>query len=160
MKMKTSTFNSPVSKNDIVKRIIFLNGKTLIFFMAIFTIFLFGSCAKKIIFPISSVVPAAQGTILFKTDKNSNYSIDLSVKHLASPDRLSPARKCYVVWIETTNNGVINLGQLQISKNMSGNLKTISSFKPTTIFITAEDDPTIKEPGMDIVLRSESFDLK
>lgn len=158
--MKTSTFTSPSSKKNIGKRLICLNGKTLIFFMAAFTIFAFGSCAKKIVFPVSPTEPAAQGTILFKTDKNGNYAIDLTVKHLANPDRLTPARKCYVVWIETSQNGVINLGQLHISKNMGGSLKTISSFKPTTIFITAEDDPTTKEPGQETVLRSESFNLK
>ena len=158
--MKTSTFTSPFSKINLGKRLIHLNGRMLIFFMAAFTILLFGSCAKKIVFPISTAQPAAQGTILFKTDKNKNYAIDLSVKHLANPERLSPARKCYIVWIETTQNGVYNLGQLHISKSMSGSLKTISSFKPTKIFITAEDDPTIKEPGMETVLKSESFDLK
>ncbi len=158
--MKTSTFTSPSSKNNIGKRLIRLSGKTVVFLMAAITILALGSCAKKIVFPISPIVPSAQGTILFKTDKNKNYVIDLTVKHLANPDRLTPARKCYVVWIDTEQNGVINLGQLHISKNMGGSLKTNSPFKPTAIFITAEDDPTIKEPGMDTVLRSESFNLK
>jgi len=158
--MKTLTFTSPFSKNIIGKRLLRLNGNTLIFFMAAFTLLFFVSCAKKIIFPISQTVPAAQGTILFKKDKNRNYAIDLTVKHLANPDRLTPARKCYVVWIETAQNSVINLGQLHISMNMKGSLKTSSSSKPTTIFITAEDDPTIKEPGLNMVLRSESFNLK
>jgi hypothetical protein len=158
--MKTSTYTIPISKNNIRKRFILLNGKILIFLMTAITIFVLGSCAKKIVFPVSPTEPAAQGTILFKTDKNKNYAIDLTVKHLANPERLTPARKCYVVWIETAQNGVINLGQLHISKNMGGSLKTNSPYKPNTIFITAEDDPTIKEPGMYTVLRSESFNLK
>jgi hypothetical protein len=121
-------------------------------FIAAFAILAFGSCAQKIVFPISSIVPSAQGTTLIKKDKNKNYSIDLTVKHLANPERLTPPRKCYDVWIESSQNGVVNMGQLHITKNMNGSLKTISSFKPNTIFITAEDDPSIKEPGMDVVL--------
>lgn len=158
--MKTLTFTSQASKNNNGQRLILYKGKIIVFLMAAAIILTLGSCAKKIVFPVSPIVPSAQGTILFKTDKNKNYDINLTVKHLANPDRLTPARKCYVVWIDTEQNGVINLGQLHISKNMGGSLKTNSPFKPTAIFITAEDDPTIKTPGTDTVLRSEPFELK
>ncbi|MGZ8558745.1 MAG: hypothetical protein ACXWWC_10440 [Chitinophagaceae bacterium] len=72
-----------------------------------------GSCARKMSFSSSSIVPAARGTVKLKTDKNNNHSIDVDVLHLAPPDRLTPARKVYVVWIVTENNGTQNVGQLK-----------------------------------------------
>ena len=36
------------------------------------------SCAKKITFATSSVVPAAEGSVKVKKDKNNNYNIELN----------------------------------------------------------------------------------
>ena len=120
------------------------------------------SCAKKITFGTSSIVPAAQGSIKVKKDKNNNYNIDLNVIHLAEPTRLSPARQLYIVWMETEANGTKNIGQLKtssglLSKTLKSSLKTVSSFKPTRIFITAEDDANIQYPGNQIVLSTDNF---
>lgn len=137
-----------------------LKGKIIIFSMALFVAFSFASCAKKIVFPVSTVLPAAEGVVKIKTDKNKNYALELTVRHIAGPERLTPGRKCYVVWMETSENGIKNLGQLRISKKLNGSLETISSFKPTTVFITAEDDASTATPGMDVVLKTNSFSVK
>ena len=157
--MKTSTSASRSSKSGKKNQFIGLRKKIIIFCTAVFAILTFGSCTKKIVFPVSSTLPAAHASAKIKTDKNGNYSIDLTVKHIANPERLTPSRKFYVVWIETSQNGVVNLGQLRISNKLNGSLKTISSFKPISIFITAEDDPATKVHGMNIVLKTDSFDL-
>ena len=64
-----------------------VSGK--IFFLA--TIFIaaltFNSCAKKMTFGTSSVVPAAEGSVKVKSDKNKNTTIDLKVERLADPKR-------------------------------------------------------------------------
>ena len=118
-----------------------------------------GSCARKMSFSSSSIVPAARGTVKLKTDKNNNHSIDVDVLHLAPPDRLTPARKVYVVWIVTENNGTQNVGQLKssssmLSKTLKGSLETKSTFKPVSVFITAEDDGTVQYPGNTTVLNT------
>ena len=110
-------------------------------------------------FSSSSIVPAARGSVKLKTDKNNNHSIDEDVLHLAPPDRLTPARKVYVVWIVTENNGTQNVGQLKssssmLSKTLKGSLETKSTFKPVSVFITAEDDGTVQYPGNTIVLNT------
>ena len=59
------------------------------------------SCSKKMMFASSSVVPAAEGSVKYKKDKNNNYHVDLKVMHLANSNKLTPARSTYVVWMET-----------------------------------------------------------
>ncbi|MEO6916820.1 MAG: hypothetical protein ABI151_15315 [Chitinophagaceae bacterium] len=118
------------------------------------------ACAKKMNFATSSVVPAAQGTVKLKSDNNHNTRISLSVERLADPDRLTPAKKTYVVWMETENNGTKNIGSLGTSSGMlSGKLKsslsTVTAFKPTAFFISAEDDASILYPGGQVVLRTK-----
>jgi len=125
--------------------------------------FLFAtSCTPKISFLTSQVVPAAEGTVKVKTDNNSNYTINLQVINLAEPERLSPAKSVYVVWMETANNGIKNLGQLKtssgmFSKTMKSSLETVTAFKPSKIFITAENDATIQYPGYQVVLSTPAF---
>ncbi|MEP6646478.1 MAG: hypothetical protein ABJC12_05275 [Saprospiraceae bacterium] len=120
----------------------------------------FSSCATKMNFAISSVVPAATGSVTVKNDKNDNYTVQLKVKNLAAPDRLTPQSKEYVVWAETQDNASLNIGRLKstsgmLSKSLSGSLKTVMTSKPTAFFITAEDDGSTTYPGRTVVLRTK-----
>jgi hypothetical protein len=120
---------------------------------------LFTSCAKNITFLNSAVVPAAEGTVSIKQDNNKNYNIDLTVNQLADPGRLTPPKAVYVVWMESSESGVQNIGQLKTSKKgfsrmLSSSLKTVTPHKPTGFFITAEDDATGNYPGMTVVLKT------
>ena len=117
------------------------------------------SCSRKISFPISEVLPAAEGSFKIKRDKNKNYLIDLEVSNMAPPDRLQPPRSTYVVWVET-DEGTKNIGRMNISGKLNGSLETVTPFKPTRLFITAEDDAAITNPGMQVVLRTEKFHVK
>ncbi|MEO7309121.1 MAG: hypothetical protein ABIX01_01890 [Chitinophagaceae bacterium] len=127
-----------------------------------FFVFSFASCANKIPFQTSSVVPAAEGSVKVKKDENNNYSIDLNVIRLADPKRLEPSKSTYVVWIETAENGSKNIGSLNtssgmLSKTLKSSLKTVSPFKPVSLFITAEDNADIQYPGTQVVLRTDHF---
>ena len=135
-----------------------------IFLIAVtfFLVFSLASCSKKISFQTSSVVPAAQGSVKVKKDDNNNYSIDLNVIRLADPKRLEPSKSTYVVWIETEQNGSKNIGSLNtsssfFSKTLKSSLKTVSPFKPVSLFITAEDNADIQYPGTQVVLRTNRF---
>ncbi len=140
--------------------------KKLILLPAAFImLFTLNSCSKKIAFGVSQAAPAAEAVAKIKKDKNKNYAIDLSVKHLASPDRLTPPRKYYVVWMVTESNGTKNIGQIKssssiISNTLKGSLKTVTSFKPMEIFITAEDDANIQWPGSMVIIKSDAIDIK
>ena len=117
----------------------------------------FNSCAKKIMFEQSSVVPGAEGSVKITRDKNSNYSIHMDVLHLAGPKRLQPARSVYLVWMQAEDNSTKNIGILNsssslLSKTLKASLHTVTPFKPTRIYVTAEDDSKITFPAGETVL--------
>lgn len=123
----------------------------------IFAAILISSCSKKVTFPVSDVVPAAEAVLKVEEDSNSNYEIELEVNNLATPDRLSPARRYYVVWVVTKRNGTINVGRLDINRKNKGELNTNIPYKPIRVFITAEDDKQPVIPSTQVVLNSGEF---
>lgn len=140
-----------------------INKKNYLFFLLSFVLILsVSSCSHKIAFATSSVVPAAEGTVKIKKDKNKNYSIDMEIEHLADPSRLQPPKNDYVIWIKTESNGIKNLGQLRsssgfFSSTRKASIKTVTSFKPTEVFITAEDKVNIPYPTGQVVLTTNNF---
>lgn len=140
-------------------------GSIISIVIMFFIIFSFSSCSRKITFATSSVVPAAQGDVKIKKDQNKNYDLEVTLIGLAESKRLSPPKQTYVVWIETENNGTKNIGQMNsssgfLSSKLKASLHAVTSFKPTRVFITAEDDGNIQYPGMQVVLRTDSFKVK
>lgn len=122
------------------------------------------ACSQKIPFQTSSVVPSAEGEVKVKSDNNKNYIIELSVMRLAEPERLTPPKLGYIVWMETEKNGVKNIGQLKtstgfMSKNLTSSLTTVTPFKPIGFFISGEDDITSLYPSL-VVLRTGTFSMK
>jgi hypothetical protein len=147
--MKTNAANTR-------KRNILLTIASLILALA------FGSCSQKANFLVSSVVPAAKGKVTVSKTKNENYDINIQLTDLADPSRLQPAKALYVVWMETGGNPTQNIGQIKtssgfLSSNMKSSFQTTSSSRPSKIFITAEDDPTVRYPDGVVVLTTAGF---
>ena len=140
-----------------------VRGIKVLFVLALAITILLGSCAKRVKFRPSPLVPAAAGYVKIKKDENKNYSIEIKISNLADPERLYPAKQAYVVWIETDNNGIKNLGQLRSSKSLfsgalEGSLNTVTAFEPVKVFITAEDTTTPQHPGAQTVIQTRNFD--
>ena len=133
-----------------------------IFSMAIFSLILISSCTQKISFLTSSVVPAARGTVKVKMDDNKNHTIQIALVNLAEPERLSPPKKMYMVWMETDQGETKNIGRIMtdsgtFSKTLKADFKTVTSFTPVKIFITAEEDANIQSPGWEVILTTAKF---
>lgn len=131
----------------------------LILSFAVLAVFSFSSCARKMTFATSRIVPAATGTVKIKKTKNGNYYINVKTKHLAPANKLSPPRRVYVVWMESEQNPVRNIGMIRsstgiFSSTLKGSLEATSTSKPTSFFITAEDDGNTQYPGNEVVLRT------
>jgi hypothetical protein len=132
-------------------------------FMSLSLLLLGGSsCAHKTTFLTSTVVPAAEGTIKWKKDANDNYVITIKMVNLAEVERLQPPKKAYVVWLENQEGRPKNLGQINsmhetFSKKLKATFETVSAFKPTKIFITAEDESDVNYPSSMIVLQSKTI---
>lgn len=128
------------------------NVVTLVILLCVFS-----SCSRKLTFSRSAIVPAAQGSVRVNRDKNDNYAVDLNIRHLSPPERLVESRNVYVVWANTRDNGVRNMGQLNsrkglFSKMLRSNLQTVTTFEPTNFFITAEREANIQYPEGQVIL--------
>jgi len=129
---------------------------------SILVLFYLSSCSRKVSFQNSSVVPAARGDVKVKKDNNNNYRIQISLDDLAEPKRLEPSKSTYVVWMETANNVTKNIGQINsstgfLSSKLKASFETVSSSKPTKIFLTAEDDASIQSPGTQVIITTSDF---
>ncbi|WP_209331723.1 hypothetical protein [Lunatimonas salinarum] len=127
--------------------------------------FLVGSCGPKVYFPVSSVVPAAEPKAAVKKTKEGAYEVKLDVTNLALPERLSPPKRSYVVWVNTERQGVVNIGELRNRRGMLANTGKANfvgslSEKPTQIIVTAENDPSVQFTGAHTVFRSDIFYIK
>lgn len=125
----------------------------------LFAALMITACSKKIVFPTSEVLPAAEAVLEVEKNDNSNFDIDLKLQNLAEPERLTPSREIYTVWMVTERNGTINLGNLRVSNDNEASLNTTTPFKPIRIFITAEDDREATVPSTQVVLNSEEFKI-
>jgi len=130
--------------------------------VALMIISSFSSCAKKTGFQTSAVVPAARGNVKVSKDRNKDFVISISLFDLAEPKRLTPPMRTYVVWMLTEDNMTKNIGQIKTSTSMfsrtlKGYFKTVSSFKPVRIIVTAEESADIQIPGTFEVLSTNNF---
>ncbi len=141
-------------KNKLAKSIFFT-------ILAGSMILLSTSCAQKVSFLNSEVVPAAKGSVKVKQDNNKNYVIDVEIEDLAAIERLQSSNETYVVWMETDQGNTENLGQLKssssfLSKQNTASLQTVSAFNPVKIFVTAERGIDVRYPSQ-VILTTNSF---
>jgi hypothetical protein len=130
--------------------------------LAVIMLLTFTSCGKNIAFQNSSIVPAAEGKVSVKKDSNKNYSIGIKISNLAEVSRLQPSKNVYVVWMETEESLVKNIGQIKsdtgfMSSKLKASFETVTSFEPSKIFITAEDNADVQYPGMQLILTTNRF---
>jgi hypothetical protein len=140
------------TKLNFATRIMFFIG------MAAMIVFAFHSCAQKSAFLTSSVVPAAEGTVKIKSDKNENYSIKMDITNLADVERLQPAKKSYVVWLESGQGTPRNIGRVITTGRLKVSFETVATMKPTRLFITAEENENVQYPGSMVVLTTDRLD--
>jgi hypothetical protein len=96
-------------------------------------------------------VPAAQGAVSIKDADNGNMKLEVSVKHMAPPERVATGASSYVVWLKplaTGNENEVpqNLGALAVNKDQEGALNTVTSYRQFDIFVTAEPEAGSSAP--------------
>lgn len=133
-------------------------------FLILLIVWGFTSCSTKITFPVSAVVPAAEPAAKIAKNKEGVYELELNVNNLALPERLSPPKKHYLVWIDT-DQGIKKLGEMSNNSGMFRNrgkaaFEATTQYRPTIILVTAENDLEINFPGSHVVLKSRPFEVK
>ena len=113
--------------------------------------------AKTVKLQSTSVVPGAAGEVKTTKDKNGNTKFSVQVKHLANPSSLTPPKSIYVVWIQQPGAAPESQGVLKVNKNLEGKFETSTADKRFDLWITAENDATIKSPSGPEVLRANGL---
>jgi hypothetical protein len=102
----------------------------------------------------ASIVPGAAGEVKTGKDKNGNTKFSVAVKHLADPKQLTPPKSVYIVWIQSKDGRPESQGMLKVNKNLEGKLESTTPNKLFDLWVTAEDDATIKSPSGPEVVRA------
>ncbi len=110
--------------------------------------------AKKFPLTAASIVPAAKGSVEVGKDRNGNTELKLKVEHLANPTSLSPSRANYIVWLQDKGSGPENRGELKVNGKLEGTFRTVTPLKNFDVFVTGENDGTVKSPSGPEVLRT------
>lgn len=108
-------------------------------------------CAKNsdIRLTASPENPAAQGIAKVKITDNGNTEIDLVVKHLAPPEKISSGATTYVVWVLGTEPFARhqNMGALVVDKNLDGKFKGVTPLRAFQLLVTAEPSAVSTSPN-------------
>src|SRR5581483_405023 len=115
------------------------------------------SCAtRRNLMVAAPAVPAAQGEVKVKPDKNGNLEVNLEVQHLAKPTQLTPPANSYVVWLQGKNGQAPqNLGKLQVGDDLKAKFTAVTPERNFDLFITAEQNPTSSSPtGVEVMRTS------
>jgi hypothetical protein len=111
------------------------------------------SCSqRRALLTAAPDVPGARGVVEVREDSNGNVQFELKVEHLAKPGNLTPAASTYVVWLQTPEGPAQNQGQLQVGDNLEGRFVSTTPNRNFTLFVTAENSPTVETPaGMEVL---------
>jgi len=159
-----------VNKNNTHAKTILLGA------IAAFTMLLVASCAKKNVATAKSetapaetaaaaiVIPAeTKGQVQIKRDVNSNYVIQINLRELEEVNKIEPtSKKAYIVWMNTDNKMVKNLGQINsnagwLTDQSKASFEAVSEFKPTKIFITEEETASVTKPAIKVIWSTNKF---
>lgn len=95
----------------------------------------------------SPAIPAVEGHAKFGRAPNGNTSVDVTVKHLADPEKLTPPANTYVVWLRPNKDAAPqNIGALTVDKKLNGELNTVTALRTFDLFITAEASGQVQAP--------------
>jgi len=92
------------------------------------------------------MAPAAEGTMVAAPAENGNTRLTVRVKHLASPERVTPGATVYVVWVQAGGGPPQTVGALTVDQDLSGRLDTVTPLVTFQVFITAEPFPATTVP--------------
>jgi hypothetical protein len=101
----------------------------------------------------TGVAPAAEGKIITDNDRNGNTGVDIHVKHMATPQSLTPPKQNYLVWVQPRGKDPELLGALRVNSDLEGSLKATTTYKDFDVFITAEDNMKPDAPSSAVILK-------
>jgi hypothetical protein len=126
--------------------------KTALLLSVLMAIWPFSSGQTFVLAPSSSV-PAASGTVKVSQGDNGNTKLEVKVKHLALPSRLTPPAAAYLVWIQPRGQAAHKLGAIQLDDSLNGDLTAVTTVQTGDLLITAEQSVNVEAPTSAPVLQ-------
>lgn len=100
-------------------------------------------------------VPSASGTVKASPSEAGNTRLEIELRHMAQPQRVSLGATTFVVWAlglgQTTPQ---NIGALRVDDELRGTLSTLTPYSTFELFITAEADGDARAPTGEQVMRA------
>ena len=130
-------------------------SKTLMLIAAAVLLFVTAAVADQFKMRAGESNPAAMGVVHVNTERNGNLALEVEAKHLAPPDRLSPAHSNYIVWVQPSGQQPQMLGELRVNtQDEAASFKTSVPYHNFDIVVTAEDTAKPTTPSSTEVLRA------
>lgn len=101
----------------------------------------------------TGAAPAAEGKVITDKDRNGNTGVNIEVKHMATPQSLTPPKQTYLVWVKPRGKDAELLGALRVNENLEGSLKATTTYKDFDVLITAEDNTKPDMPSSMVILK-------
>ena len=101
----------------------------------------------------TGAAPAAEGKVITDNDRNGNTGVEIQVKHMATPQSLTPPKQTYLVWVQPRGKDPELLGALRVNSDLQGSLKAATTYKDFDVLITAEDSTKPEMPSSMVILK-------
>lgn len=130
-----------------------MRNRKFIFLAALSFLLVLSAWAREDKLVNTGAAPAAEGKVITSTDRNGNTEVEVQVKHMATPQSLTPARQAYMVWVQPRGKDAELLGALRVNSDLGGSLKSSTTYKDFDVLITAEDDMKPATPSSTVILK-------
>ena len=130
-----------------------MGNRKFIFLAALSFVLVISAWAREDKLVNTGTAPAAEGKVNTSTDRNGNTEVEVQVKHMATPQSLTPAKQGYMVWVQPRGKDPELLGALRVNSDLGGSLKSSTTYKDFEVLITAEDDAKPASPSSTVILK-------
>ncbi len=129
--------------------------KNIINVLVVIAVILIAACSNTAKFPVSQVAPGAEIKAKTRVDQDNNKVLTINAKNLESPANVDPGSTEYVVWIETDDKGLRNIGRLESKDDNTAVFKAETPYEYSEIIITAESRANVSQPSGPEIARVE-----
>lgn len=127
--------------------------KAKVIWMCFLTGMMAMGCATEEKLQGTAMAPAAKGTVTADRGSGGNTDLEVEVKHLAQPEKVSAGATDYVVWIQPEGaQSFQNVGVLEIDDDLEGEYETTIPYEKFRVVVTPEPARTGTRPTGPIVL--------
>jgi hypothetical protein len=110
-------------------------------------------CASRYKLDANAPTYAAMAKIRVKVNKTNNREVEITIEHLAPPQRIPGGYRGYAVWFRVPGHGVVKAGLLDYNeKKRRGKLEATTPHEKFEVLITLEQDTSVQQPSNMVIV--------